>query len=179
MSDSLKSICIFTIGHSNRSFVDFWSLLDEFQIGILVDIRRFPSSRKFPHFNQDNLHELVEVHGIQYVWFEALGGLRHRGTNEKSPNPGLKAPAFRNYADHMMTDEFRGAVRELLLLGAKWPTAIMCAERFFWKCHRRLLSDFLVAQGVEVEHILEPGNLRPHKLTPGAIVTEEGTVVYP
>jgi uncharacterized protein (DUF488 family) len=179
MTEPFKSIRLFTIGHSNRSFEDFRSLLDEFQIGVLVDIRRFPSSRKFPHFNQDNLRELTEVCGIQYLWYEALGGLRHQRINEKSPNTGLKAPAFRNYADHMMTEEFREVVQEILLLGTKRPTAFMCAEKFFWKCHRRLLSDFLVAQGVEVEHILEPSNLRSHKLTPGAIVTEERMVVYP
>ena len=116
---------------------------------------------------------------MQYVWIEALGGLRHTGTDEESPNVGLKSPAFRNYADHMMTEEFRGAVQGLVALAANEPTAIMCAERFFWKCHRRLLSDFLVAQGVAVEHIVEAGNLRPHKLTSGAIVTEEGGVIYP
>jgi uncharacterized protein (DUF488 family) len=172
-------IRLFTIGHSNRSFEDFQSLLKEFQIQAIADIRRFPSSRKFPHFNQDTFSELLSDAGIQYVWFESLGGLRYRGTNEKSQNIGLRSPAFRNYADHMMTDEFQAAVQELLSLGAKQYTAIMCAERFFWKCHRRLLSDFLVAQGVAVEHILEGGNLRPHKLTPGAIITEGGIVTYP
>lgn len=91
---------------------------------------------------------------------------------------GLKSPAFRNYADHMMTEEFRDAVEGLLVLAAKERTAIMCAERFFWKCHRRLLSDFLTAQGVAVEHIIEPDYLRRHRLTPGAIITEQGRVLY-
>ena len=174
-----KRGCLFTIGHSNRSFEDFRHLLDEFQIQGIADVRRFPSSRKFPHFNRDTLRELLETGGIQYAWIEALGGFRRTGTDEKSPNVGLRSPAFRNYADHMMTEKFQEAVEGLLVLAAKQPTAIMCAERFFWKCHRRLLSDFLVAQGVAVEHIIEPGNLRLHTLTPGAIITEEGAVLYP
>jgi len=158
---------------------EFWHLLEAYQIRVIADVRRFPSSRKFPHFNQDALRQMLEAKGMQYVWIEALGGLRHTGTDKESPNVGLKSPAFRNYADHMMTEEFQGAVKELLALSANGTTAIMCAERFFWKCHRRLLSDFLVAQGVAVEHILEAGNLRPHKLTTGAIVMEEGGVTYP
>ena len=172
-------LSIFTIGHSNRPFDDFQVLLEEYQIQVIADVRRFPSSRKFPHFNQDTLRDLLGAQRIQYVWFEALGGLRHAKTNDKSPNTGLRTPAFRNYADHMMTDEFQGAIQELLSFGAKQRTAIMCAERFYWKCHRRLLSDFLVAQGMKVEHILEQGSLRPHKLTPGALITKEGTVIYP
>ena len=174
-----KQLRLFTIGHSNRSPEEFRHLLEEFQIRIIADVRRFPSSRKFPHFNRDTLRELLVAQGIQYVWFEALGGLRHTGANEKSPNVGLKSPAFRNYADHMMTEEFQGAVQALFSIAERERTAIMCAEKFFWKCHRRLLSDFLIAQGVAVEHILEPGNLRSHKLTSGAIVTEEGRVLYP
>lgn len=170
---------LFTIGHSNRSFEDFLSLLKEFEIRVVADVRRYPSSRKFPHFNRDVLRELLDAQGIRYVWFEALGGRRHTGKNEKSPNIGLRTPGFRNYADYMMTDEFQVAVQELLSLGARLPTAIMCAEKFYWKCHRRLLSDFLTAQDVAVTHILEQGILRTHKLTPGAIITEDRTVIYP
>ncbi len=114
-----------------------------------------------------------------YVWFEALGGLRHSGKNEDSPNKGLKSPAFRNYADYMGTDEFQNGVLELLSLARGDHTAIMCAERFFWKCHRRLLSDFLVARRVKVDHILDVGNLRPHELSTGAFITEERGVIYP
>jgi uncharacterized protein (DUF488 family) len=174
-----KQLRLFTIGHSNRSLEEFRHLLIEFQVQIIADVRRFPSSRKFPHFNQDTLRQHLDAQGIQYVWFEALGGLRHAGKNDISPNVGLKSLAFRNYADHMMTKEFRGAVQGLLAVAEGERTAIMCAEKFFWKCHRRLLSDFLIAQGVAVEHILEPENLRSHKLTSGAIVTEEGRVLYP
>lgn len=146
---------------------------------MLADVRRYPSSRKFPHFNRDVLRELLEAEGIHYAWFEALGGRRHTGKNENSPNTGLQSPGFRNYADYMMTDEFNAAVQEVLSFAGRQSTVVMCAERFFWKCHRRLLSDFLVTQGAEVGHILEPGNLRPHKLTPGALITEGGQVIYP
>jgi uncharacterized protein (DUF488 family) len=178
-SSGPEQVCLFTIGHSNRSFEEFTHLLEEFQIQVIADVRRFPSSRKFPHFNQDTLSDLLDAEGIQYVWMEALGGLRQGRTNEASPNMGLKSPAFRNYADHMMTEEFQDAVQKLLGMVPNGRTAVMCAEKFFWKCHRRLLSDFLVAQGVVVEHILEPGNVKPHKLTTGAIITEEGGVIYP
>lgn len=177
--DRPKQARLFTIGHSNRSFEDFRYLLEVFQIRAIADVRRFPSSRKFPHFNQGSLRDLLHAEHIMYVWFEALGGLRHSAKNEQSPNKGLKSPAFRNYADHMMTDEFQRAMMELLSLAREDQTAIMCAERFFWKCHRRLLSDFLVARRVKVEHILEVGNLRPHKLSTGAVITEEGEVIYP
>ena len=179
MAGRSKQLRLFTIGHSNQSFEEFRLLLEEFQIQVIADVRRFPSSRKFPHFNRDTFHQLLDAEGIQYVWFEALGGLRHKGTDEKSLNVGLKSPAFRNYADHMIMEEFKDAVQELLAFGATKTTAIMCAERFFWKCHRRLLSDFLVAQGVAVEHVLEPGNLQHHKLTTGAMITDEGGVIYP
>ena len=170
---------VFTIGHSNRTFEEFRHLLEEFQIQVIVDVRRFPSSRKFPHFNRDTLRELLDAEGIQYIWIEALGGLRHTRKGEKSPNVGLRSPAYRNYADHMRTEEFQDAVQKLLALMASGRTAVMCAEKFFWKCHRRLLSDFLVAQNVTVVHILEPKNLRLHALTPGAVIMEEGGVLYP
>ena len=179
MAGRSKQMRLFTVGHSNQAFEEFQLLLEAFQIRVIADVRRFPSSRKFPHFNRETLHELLDAEGIQYVWFEALGGLRQKRKGEISLNVGMKSPAFRNYADHMMTAEFQDAVQELLALGATKTTAIMCAERFFWKCHRRLLSDFLVAQGVAVEHVLEPGNVRPHELTAGAIITEEGEVIYP
>lgn len=169
---------IFTIGHSNLSFEEFASLLKEFGISLIADIRRYPSSRKFPHFNRQDLCKLLAAENIEYQWLEALGGRRHTGKNDKSLNIGLKSAGFRNYADHMGTDEFRRAVQELLSTAATLRTAVMCAEKFYWKCHRRLLSDYLVAQGVEVVHIIGPGKSSDHKLTPYAIATETG-VIYP
>ncbi len=169
---------IYTIGHSNLSFEQFASLLKEFGICIVADIRRYPSSRKFPHFNRQDLCKLLADENIEYQWLEALGGRRHAGKNDKSLNIGLKSPGFRNYADHMGTDEFRTAVQELLSAAATLRAAVMCAEKLYWKCHRKFLADYLVAQGIEVVHIIGPGKLSIHKLTPYAIATETG-VIYP
>ncbi len=174
-----KSPQIFTIGHSNRSFEDFLSILMEFNIQIVADIRRYPSSRKFPHFNRDVLSKLLNRENIEYLWLEALGGRRHAPKNDKSPNTGLKSIGFRNYADYMSTDQFQTAAQKLLSVAAKAKTAIMCAEKFYWKCHRQLLSDYLFAQDVEVLHIIEVNKIVPHKLTPGAVITNDSKVIYP
>jgi uncharacterized protein (DUF488 family) len=174
-----KSFQLFTIGHSNRSFDEFLSLLKKFQIETVVDIRRYPSSRKFPHFNRETLQKLLSGQGIEYLWLEALGGRRHGAQNEQSPNLGLTSPAFRSYADYMATDQFRAAVTTLLSTAAASRTAVMCAEKLYWKCHRRLLCDYLTAQGTDVKHIVEEANLIDHKLTPSAVVTDDSTVTYP
>jgi uncharacterized protein (DUF488 family) len=174
-----KSFQLFTIGHSNRAFDEFLSLLKKFQIETVVDIRRYPSSRKFPHFNRETLQKLLTEHGIEYLWLEALGGRRHGGQNEKSPNLGLTSPAFRSYADYMATDQFRTAVKTLLSTFAASRTAIMCAEKLYWKCHRRLLCDYLTAQSIEVKHIMEEAELIDHKLTPSAVISADFTVTYP
>ena len=179
MDIPFQPIRLYTIGHSNRAIDDLLGLLEECEIRAIADVRRFPSSRKFPHFNQKPLRDLLEAHQIHYAWFEDLGGLRRSGMQVRSPNIGLQSPGFRNYADYMLTAEFQKAVEKLLSLSAELPTAVMCAERFFWKCHRRLLCDFLSVQGVEVVHILEQGKLHPHKLTPGAVATEQGLITYP
>ena len=176
---SEKMLRVFTIGHSNLSFERFVPLLKEFGICLVADIRRYPSSRKFPHFNRQVLCTLLAAENIEYLWLEALGGRRQSGKNDKSLNIGLKSPGFRNYADHMATDEFSMAVKELLSAVARARTAVMCAEKFYWKCHRRLLADYLVAQGVEVVHIAGPGKALGHKLTSGAIITAEAGVIYP
>ena len=169
---------IFTIGHSNRSFEDLVFLLKEFNIRALADVRRFPSSRKFPHFNRDPFKKQLEVHGICYIWFEALGGFRSSVTKKESPNTGLENPGFRNYADHMMTAEFREATEQIIALAKSQTTTIMCAEKFYWKCHRLLLSDFLIAQGVEIKHIVDHGQLRLHRLSSRAVIQDNGTLVY-
>jgi uncharacterized protein (DUF488 family) len=179
-SGSTKDVRVFTIGHSNRSAEEFLSLLKEFEIGAVADIRRYPSSRKFPHFNRETLRKLLSAQGIGYVWLESLGGRRHEGKSEDSPNIGLESPGFRNYADYMATGEFKKAVDELLTTAAVSRTAIMCAEKFYWKCHRRLLSDYLLGKGIEIIHIVEPGKTSSHKLTPGAVVAHgSAAVTYP
>ena len=177
-TDSEKKLRIFTIGHSNLSFEQFLSLLKEFGIRLIADIRWYPGSRKFPHFNREKLCEALAAENIVYLWLEALGGRRHNEKNEKSQNTGLKSPGFRNYADYMVTDEFHLAIQELLSAAATMRTAVMCAEKLYWKCHRKLLSDYLVTQGLEVIHIIGPGKLLGHKLTPFAVTTDNG-IIYP
>jgi uncharacterized protein (DUF488 family) len=174
-----KKLQIFTIGHSNLSFEQFVLLLKEFGVCLVADVRRYPSSRKFPHFNRDALCKLLAIENIEYLWLEALGGRRHTGKNKKSPNTGLKSLGFRNYADYMTTDEFQTAIQKLLSAVTTARTVIMCAEKLYWKCHRLLLSDYLVAQGIEVVHILGPGKLSGHKLTLQAVITSGKGVIYP
>ncbi len=173
-----KTLRIFTVGHSNLSFEQFASLLKEYEIALVADIRRYPSSRKFPHFNRPILRELLAAENINYLWLESLGGRRHSVKEMESVNVGLKIMGFRNYADYMGTDEFQLAVRDLLSAAAKSTTAIMCAEKLYWKCHRRLLSDYLTARHVKVVHVLDFDKTSEHELTPNAVITETG-VVYP
>ena len=168
---------IFTIGHSNHSLERFLELLGQHAIEALADIRRFPGSRKHPHLAGAHLAVALPQAGVEYQWLEALGGRRSK-QRDLSPNLGLENQAFRNYADYMLTAEFRQGVEELLALGARRRTAIACAEGLFWRCHRRLVSDFLVANGVAVQHIMPDGKLRPHPLTRGARI-ESGGVTYP
>ena len=172
------SVQLFSIGHSTHPLDRFLALLGEHDIEVLADIRRFPGSRKFPHFNQDNLASLLPKVGIEYHWIEALGGRRGKKANGSSDNLGLRNESFRNYADYMLTDEFREGIRELLGIAAEKPTALMCSESVFWRCHRRLVSDFLLMQGITIQHIMPTGKLRPHTLTEGARVVA-GELTYP
>ncbi len=171
------SLNISTIGHSNHPLDRFLALLIQHDVEALVDIRRFPGSRKHPHFHRDNLAASLPKSGVEYCWLEALGGRRHK-LRDESLNRGLENKSFRNYADYMLTDEFRDGVEKLLELARHKRIAIMCAEGLFWQCHRRLVSDFLVANGVTVQHIMPTGDLRPHPLTRGAVI-EGGQVTYP
>ena len=170
---------LFTIGHSTHPLERFLALLAQHGIEALVDIRRFPGSRKFPQFNQDDLASALQKAGIDYYWLEALGGRRRKRRDGSSTgNLGLHNAGFRNYADYMLTGDFRDGVEKLLEVARQNQTAIMCAEGLFWQCHRRLVSDFLVANGVAVQHIMPNGELRPHKLANGAVI-ESGQVTYP
>lgn len=179
MSADKEKAELFTIGHSSRNFDDFLLLLREFEISTLVDIRRFPGSRKFPYFNRQSLEATLPASGIEYLWLEDLGGRRTGPEIAESLNPGLKNSSFRHYADYMQTEQFYSAVERLLSVAAAKPTVVMCAEKLFWKCHRRLLSDYLVAHGIGVEHIMGSGRPQPHKLSDGAIITKDLQVIYP
>jgi uncharacterized protein (DUF488 family) len=165
---------MFTIGHSTRDLDAFISLLRENGIERLADIRRYPGSRRYPHFSRDSLSQTLPQAGIEYIHVPQLGG--RRKPRQDSPNMAWRNEQFRAYADHMATDEFRKAVDELL--GSDRITAVMCAEAVPWRCHRNLLADDLVRRGIEVIHILGPGETKRHALTPHARVVDE-TVIYP
>ena len=167
----------FTIGHSTHPLDGFLELLARHRIEVLADIRRFPGSRKYPHFNRDCLASALPQSGVEYRWFEALGG-RRKPSGDSPKNLGLRNEGFRNYADYMATHEFHEAVGQLLGLARQKRTALMCSEGLFWRCHRRLVSDYLLAQGHVVDHIMPTGDLRPHTLTEGAR-TEGGELSYP
>jgi uncharacterized protein (DUF488 family) len=171
-------VTIFTVGHSNHSIERFLELLQQQAIEELADIRRFPGSRKHPHFNREELQTSLNARCIRYFWMEALGGRRKAAPKVASENAAWRNASFRNYADYMGTDEFRRGIETLVEVATSVRTAMMCAEGLWWQCHRRLVSDFLLAQGHQVEHIMPSGQLKPHALSPGAVVAD-GRVTYP
>ena len=155
---------LYTIGHSTRSLAELVEALQAHGILTVVDIRAFPMSRRLPQFNRESLEQSLAAVGISYVWMKDLGGYRKK-VLEESPNIGLRNESFRNYADYMLTPEFEGAITQLVALAEKVPTACMCAERVYFRCHRMLVSDWLVAHGHEVQHIEDAGPTRLHRLT--------------
>ena len=171
---------IFTIGHSTRPIADFLTLLQKLGVDLLVDVRSIPRSRTNPQFNADALPETLGDAGIRYRHLSALGGLRHRKKGAStSPNTFWHVAAFRNYADYAATDAFRAGLNELRALSRDNCCAIMCAEAVWWRCHRRIIADYLLTHGVPVMHIMGSGKVDPAKLTPGAHVLTNGTLVYP
>lgn len=155
---------IYSIGHSTRTLDELIAALQAHRIATLVDIRAFPMSRRLPHFNRESLERELPKHGIAYVWMKELGG-RRKKMRDDSPNTGLRNDSFRNYADYMLTPEFAQAIERLLMLAEQSNTAIMCAERLYFQCHRMLVSDYLTAHGHIVLHIDDDKRPpRPHKL---------------
>jgi uncharacterized protein (DUF488 family) len=167
---------LFTIGHSTRSLDELIEALRAHGVERLVDIRSFPMSRKWPQFNRDNLECELPKTGVEYVWMKALGG-RRKKIRQDSPNTALRSNSFRNYADYMLTPEFREAAAELVRMSEQKRTAYMCAERVYFHCHRMMLSDYLVAHGHIVLHIDASGPARPHKLMDVARVVK-GELIY-
>lgn len=129
-------------------------------------------SRRLPHFNRESLEKTLPEAGIRYVWLKALGGRRGK-IRDDSPNVALRSPSFRNYADHMLTREFECAIAEVISLAERSATAYMCAERLYFRCHRMLVSDWLVAHGHGVLHIDGTGPSKPHKLTAEARLVDD------
>ena len=169
---------IYTIGHSTRTIEEFLEALKSFGIRMLVDVRSYPGSRRLPHFNREERERTLAADDITCRHHPGLGGFRKEGLGPASPNTALRSEGFRNYADYMLTPEFDAALKELVRWAVEQPTAYMCAEKLFFRCHRQLISDALTAQGLEVVHIMDPGVSRPHQLSEMARV-EKGAVTYP
>lgn len=167
---------LYTIGHSTRTLDELIEALNAHQIQTVVDIRAFPMSQRLPQFNRESLKKSLPAAGIRYVWMKALGGYRKK-TLEDSPNVALRNASFRNYADYMLTAEFEGAMAELISLAETSLTAYMCAERVYFRCHRMLVSDWLVAHGHDVWHIDGRGPIKPHPLMAEARVVD-GRLIY-
>jgi uncharacterized protein (DUF488 family) len=167
---------IYTVGHSTRSEQELLGLLEPFGVRAVADVRRFPGSRRHPHYNQEALARWLEQAGIRYLHVPELGGRRAPASD--SGNAGWREAAFRGYADHMSSEEFASGLRRLEELARERPTAIMCAEALWWRCHRRLIADVLTVKGWEVEHLgLRDGPVT-HEL-PSFAVVDEGRLTYP
>jgi uncharacterized protein (DUF488 family) len=157
---------IFTVGHSTRSAEEFAALLKAHGIRAIADVRLLPGSRRYPHFNADQLARWLPEHGIAYVPFKQLGGRRRPAKD--SVNTGWRNDGFRGYADYMQTTAFTESVNTLTELAAQQPTATMCAEAVPWRCHRSLISDALLVRGWQVLDVISETKATPHKLTPFA-----------
>jgi uncharacterized protein (DUF488 family) len=167
---------LFTIGHSTRSIEELLEILRSFEITLLVDVRTVPKSRHNPQFNRETLPASLEAAGIAYRHEPALGGLRK--PRPDSRNTAWQNASFRGYADHMESAEFETALRALLETVESERVVVMCAESVPWRCHRSLISDAVVARGVEVRHLMGVGKADAHRLTPFARV-EDSRVTYP
>jgi uncharacterized protein (DUF488 family) len=168
---------VFTIGHSTRDVAAFIALLRGAGVECVADVRRFPVSRRYPQFNSGPLGATLAEAGIGYRHLPALGGRRPPRRDGPSPHTLWREPGFRNYADYAETDEFRDAFAGLLRLAQERTVAVMCAEAVWWRCHRRIIADYLLAAGLEVAHILD-GKIEPARLTPDATIRADGSILY-
>jgi uncharacterized protein (DUF488 family) len=183
---------IWTIGHSTRTIDEFISLLKENEINLLADVRAWPGSKRYPHFNKDALAESLNARGIRYEHFPELGGKRK--SRPDSRNTAWRNASFRGYADYMEMEQFQKGIERLVGIAGQgaaawtaaekrhdgweavtpWSTAIMCAEAVWWRCHRSLIADYLKARGVEVLHVLGANKVEPHPYTPAARIVNGG-----
>jgi uncharacterized protein (DUF488 family) len=170
---------VYTIGHSTRAIPEFGALLGESSIQVVADVRAIPRSRTNPQFNLDALPGSLREFGIAYQHLPELGGRRHhlRGA-PPSPNTFWRNESFRNYADYAATDAFKVGLVRLRDLAGGQRCAIMCSEAVWWRCHRRIISDYLLTEGVPVMHIMGPGKIDAATLTPNAHKLSNGTLVY-
>jgi uncharacterized protein (DUF488 family) len=161
---------VWTVGHSTLPLTRFLDLLRTHGITALADVRRFPGSRRHPHFSREALAPALEEAGIAYAWLPQLGGRRRPRAD--SPNTAWRNESFRGYADHLSSVEFADGGRALLALAAGRATAAMCAEALWWQCHRALISDVLKLHGIAVRHVQGAGEAVPHPWTAAATVTD-------
>lgn len=174
------SLPFFTIGHSNRSLEDFVSLLRQVDISLVADIRKMPASRSNPQFNAEALRDGLTPFQISYEHLAALGGLRGKTRDAPDDVNGFWANrSFHNYADYALTEAFQAGIERLLDAGRRQRCTIMCSEAVWWRCHRRIVADYLIARGETVFHIMGEGRLEPARLTSGALVRSDGTIIYP
>jgi uncharacterized protein (DUF488 family) len=170
----------FTIGHSTRPIDEFVALLTASEVKLVVDVRTVPRSRTNPQFNRDALPASLAVHGIAYEHFAALGGLRGK---QPGVSPEVNAfwenASFHNYADYALGEDFRSGLENLRALGHATRLTVMCAESLWWRCHRRIIADYLIADGEEVFHVLGPVHVEQARLTPEARIEPDGTLTYP
>jgi uncharacterized protein (DUF488 family) len=162
---------LWTIGHSTRTIDEFISLLKENKIKLLADVREWPGSKRYPQFNKEALAESLTAHGISYEHFSELGGKRK--AKPDSRNTAWRNASFRGYADYMETEQFQNGIENLLDVAEETgPTAIMCAEAVWWRCHRSLIADYLKVRNVEVLHILGENKIEPHPYTSAARIVD-------
>jgi uncharacterized protein (DUF488 family) len=168
---------LWSVGHSSRSLDELLSLLRAHGIATVADVRTVPKSRRHPHFHTDALAETLPELGFGYTHLPRLGGFRRPRAD--SPNDAWENASFRGYADYAMTAEFAAGLGELREIGAAGPTAMMCSEAVWWRCHRRLVADRLVVAGDSVLHIATGARADEHRLTPFALVAGDGQITYP
>lgn len=170
----------FTVGHSNRSLEAFEALLRGADIALVADIRKMPRSRANPQFNEGALGDALAPFQIGYEHIAALGGLRGRTRDLPPDVNGLWTNrSFRNYADYALTEPFQTGLAHLIAAGRERRCTVMCSEAVWWRCHRRIVADYLIARGESVFHIMAEARLEPARLTPGAVVQLDGTILYP
>ena len=170
----------YTVGHSTRSIEEFVALLQSAGVGALADVRRIPRSGTNPQFNLGNIEPPLATAGISYRHIAELGGLRSRSKQQtESPNTFWENSSFRNYADYAATEPFREAFNLLCDIGRTQNCAIMCAEAVWWRCHRRIITDYLLAADRDVWHILAKDHVEPARITPAARPGPHGALIYP
>lgn len=173
----VRSDRVFTIGHSTRDFDEVLEMLRTNGVTLLADVRSYPSSRKYPQWNQNAIKDALPA-DIGYRWLQDIGGRRYTPAGVSSPNGAWRVKAFRDYADYMATDEFRSGFAELLKITNESVPAIMCSEAVPWRCHRRLITDALIVAGIDVFNIMSVSATRRAELTAFAHVRDD-TITYP